>query len=668
MSDSSKTKKVKKIWPTKSQWQQILTIFNKQERIVFCILSFLAITSLSFLIITFYLDHTYVVPALSGDYSEGMIGSPRFINPIYAQANDIDRDLVEIIFSGLMKYENGELVPELAKSYEILENGSIYEFILRNDIFWHDGEPLTIDDVIFTIKTIQNPEIKSPQRVSWLGVDISQVGENKIRFTLQNSSSIFLEYCTVKIIPEHIWKSISPENFSLNNYNLKPIGSGPYQVESLRKDDQEVIKSIHLTPNKRYFEKGPNIKNVSFYFFESQEDLLKSYFTGEIKGLALSSLDDLPSFNLGLKIYSFSFPRYFALFLNQEKSKTLAEKSVREALAQSIDKKEIVEKILTGYGSIVDSPIMPNIYNAKNPENIIEFNPENAIKNLEEAGFVKNEEGYFQKTLKKSTSFQFQKNLSTGSKGNDVTELQKCLANPIVVGPDVYPEGEITGYFGAKTKQAVINFQEKYKEDILDPYNLKNGTGSVRTSTIAKLNELCCTKQEFFDLSFSLITVDQPLLVKTANLLKIQLEKIGIKITITALDIATLERDIIKKRDYEMLLFGEVLNLIPDPFPFWHSSQKKDPGLNLSLYENKEADKILEKIRQTFDSELITEQLEKLQEIIIKDNPDIFLYNPDYLYLVSPEIQGIETYTLVDPSKRLSDIENWYVKTKRVWK
>lgn len=658
----------KKVWPTKSQWQQLLTIFNKQERIVFCILSFLVATSLSFLIITFYLDNTHVVPALSGDYSEGMIGSPRFINPIYAQANDIDRDLVELIFSGLMKYENGELVPELAESYEILEDGSVYEFTLRNDVFWHDGEPLTIDDVIFTIKTIQDPEIKSPQRVSWLGVDISQVGENKIRFTLQNPSSIFLEYCTVKIIPKHIWKSVSPENFSLNNYNLKPIGSGPYRIESLREDDKEIIKSIHLTYNKKYFEEGPNIKNVSFYFFKSQEDLLKSYFTGEIKGFALSSLDDLPSFDLGLKIYSFSFPRYFALFLNQEKSKTLAEKSVREALAQGINKEEIVQEILSGYGSTVDSPIMPDIYNAKNPENVIEFNPESAIQTLEEAGFVKNEEGYFQKILKKSTSFQFKSNLSTGSKGNEVTELQKCLANPVVGGHDVYPEGEITGYFGAKTKQAVINFQEKYREDVLSPHNLKNGTGSVRSSTRAKLNELCNTKQEFFDLSFSLITVDQSLLVKTANLLKTQLEKIGIKITITALDIATLERDIIKKRDYEMLLFGEVLNLIPDPFPFWHSSQKKDPGLNLGLYENKEADKILEKIRQTFDSKTRIEQLEKLQEIIIKDNPDIFLYNPDYLYLVSPEIQGIETYTLVDPSKRFSDIENWYIKTKRIWK
>jgi len=660
--------RAKKTWPTKSQWQKLLTIFNKQERIIFYILSFLTITSLSFLVITLYLDHTDVVPALGGDYSEGIIGLPRFINPIYAQANDVDRDLVEIIFSGLMKYENGELVPELTESYEILEGGSIYEFTIRDDVFWHDGEPLTVDDVIFTIKTIQDPEIKSPQRVSWLGVDANKIGENKIRFTLQNPSSIFLEYCTVKIIPEHIWGSISPENFSLNNYNLKPIGSGPYQIEFLREDDQEIIKSIHLTHNENYFGLGPNIKNLSFYFFESQEDLLKSYFTGEIKSFALSSLNDLPSLDLGLKIYSFSFPRYFALFLNQEKSKTLAEKQVREALARGIDKEEIVREILAGYGDVVDSPIMPNLYNAKNSENIIEFDLEGAIKILEEEGFIKNEEGYFQRTLRKATSFQFQKNLSVSSQGNDVTELQKCLANPMAGGADVYPEGEITGYFGSKTKQAVINFQEKYKEDILDPYGLKSGTGSVRKSTMAKLNELCQTKEEFLDLSFSLVTVDQPLLIKTANLLKTQLEKIGVKITIETLDIATLERDVIKKRNYEMLLFGEVLSLIPDPFPFWHSSQKNDPGLNISLYENKEADKILEQVRQTFDDEPRIEQLEELQEIIIKDNPSIFLYNPDYLYLVSPEIRGVETHTLVDPSKRLGDIEDWYIKTKRIWK
>jgi len=221
-------------YPSKAQWMQLFNILSKKERILFSVLLILAITSFSFLLTAFYLNHTKSEPTIGGYYSEAIVGSPRFINPIYAQANDADRDLVEIIFSGLMTYDsNGKLVPQLAKEYSILEDGKVYQFVLKDNILWHDKKPLTVDDVIFTIKTIQNPDFKSPLRVSWSGIEIERVSDNTIRFVLQKPSSIFLEYCTFKIIPEHIWKSITPENFPLSTNNLKPIGSGPYKFESL---------------------------------------------------------------------------------------------------------------------------------------------------------------------------------------------------------------------------------------------------------------------------------------------------------------------------------------------------------------------------------------------------------------------------------------------------
>lgn len=658
-------KKSLKDYPSRTQWKQFFKVLNKKEKTTFSVFLILAIISFSFLTINFYIQHTKVQPALKGSYSEGLIGQPRFLNPIYAQTNDVDRDLVELLFSGLMKHApNGELVPQLAKEYQILEDGKVYEFTLKDNLVWHDKKPFTVDDVIFTIETIQNPDFKSPLRVSWSGIEVDKVSDTILRFKLQKPSSIFLEYCTVKIMPEHIWNSISPENFQLSTYNFKPVGSGPYKLESLEQDSEGKIKLLNLARNPFYFEEGPYIPKITFYFFNNEKDLLKAYLSGKIKGFALSSPQNLPKFNLGLKMYSFSLPRYFALFLNPENSKPLSEDVIKKALNYGIDKQAIIQELLLGYGKIVHSPVMPQIYNLKEPSETYQFNQEKAKQILDEAGFKENEDGYRSKYIKKATSFQFKSNLQLKSSGNEVTELQKCLAQ----FPDVYPEGDITGYFGSLTKAAVIRFQEKYADEVLAPYDLTQGTGQVKTSTRAKLNELCNTKEETLELKFSLATVDQPLLFQTASLLKNQLKELGIEINIETFDLSTLQQEIIKKREYEILLFGEVLGSIPDPFPFWHSSQKKDPGLNLSLYENKEADKLLEEIRESFDEETTKEKLEQFQDILIQDSPVVFLYNPDYLYLVSSEIKGISEEMITDPSKRLSNMENWYIKTKRVLK
>lgn len=235
--------------------------------------------------------------------------------------------------------------------------------------------------------------------------------------------------------------------------------------------------------------------------------------------------------------------------------------------------------------------------------------------------------------------------------------------------PEIYPEGEVTGYFGNKTKEAVVKFQEKYKEEILQPSGLQSGTGEVLKSTQKKLNELCAApSEEKLPLSFTLTTVNQPVLVNVASLLKEQWKSVGINVEIKAVDILTLGQEVIRTRDYEMFLFGEVLNAVPDLFPFWHSSQIKDPGLNLAGYENKECDKLLEEARGSLDEKERGNALEKFQNILIEDAPTVFLYGPDYLYLVSKEIKGINAKVITDSSKRFAGIEEWYIKTRRAWK
>ena len=653
-------------WPSRLQWRQFSKVLNKKEKIIFSLFVFLAFFSGLYLFLNFYFENTEIKPAKGGAYTEGVIGSPRFINPIYSATSDVDRDLTELIYSGLMKYnEQGEIVPDLAEKYEILEQGKIYEFYLKENLVWSDKEPLTAEDIIFTIETIQNPSFKSPIRASWLGVEVEKISKQKIRFELKNPSVVFLENCTLKILPKHIWQDVSVQNFPLSIYNLKPIGSGLYKLKGLTQDAQGNIKSLTLLANPNYWGTHPNITTITFLFFDEETDLIKSYQKGEIKGFSLTASANFSNFIDSTNFYSLSLPRYFAIFFNPESSEILAEKEVREALNYGTNKQEIIDKILSGKAKIVNSPILPEIYNFEQSSEICQFNLEKANQLLEDAGFIKGENGLRSKIVKKTPSFQFKSSLTVGSQGKEVEELQKCLSKD----PEVYPEAVVSGYFGSKTKAAVIKFQEKYKEDVLEPYQLLKGTGDVKTSTRAKLNEICFSvSEENFPLSFSLITVDQPTLKEIALLLKQQWELLGVELEIKTLDISTLGKEVIRGRDYEMLLFGEILGAIPDPFPFWHSSQVKDPGLNLAQYENTECDKLLEKNRETLIYQERKDALEEFQDLLIADSPAVFLYNPDYLYFISKEIKGVEAEIIIDSSKRFSGIENWYFKTKRGWK
>ncbi len=663
-----------KKWPVKSQWKYFFRVFSKKEKIFFLIFFILAFCSFIFLTNNFYLKNTEVKAASGGTYKEGVIGQPRFINPIYANS-DIDRDLVQLIFSGLMKYdENMEIVPDLAEKYEVSPDGKDYIFSLRKNILWQDKQPIEADDIIFTIKTIQNADTKSPLRANWVGVEIEKIDDRTIKFKLQKPYSAFLENCVLKILPKHIWKDIPAKNLPLeNDYNLNPVGSGLYKLKELKRDSSGNVKSILLSQNKLYFGKKPNISKIEFLFFNNEEELSKAAKYEKIEGLSLNSLNQLGD---GWQNYSLSFPRYFAVFFNQSKSKVLAEKNVRLALNYATDKKEIAKKVLGLQENspnidkaISQSPVLPKVYGFNPPSKIYGFDLQNAKEILEKAGFKENENSLREKHIQKERTFTFKKRLQKDSQGEEVKELQKCLANPALAGPEIYPFGEATGYFGEKTKQAVINFQEKYKKDILDPWNFTNGTGIVGKTTQEKLNEICFpAPEETLPLKFSLITVDQPQLLKVAEILKEQWKTAGVEVEIKKFPLSQLEQDFIKPRNYESLLLGEVLGAIPDPLPFWHSSQKNDPGLNLSLYENEKADELLEKNREASDPKTRREKLELFQNMVIEDAPAIFLYSPDYIYTISKEVKGVEVRKIVEPSNRFSGIENWYLKTKRQWK
>src|SRR3989338_6242127 len=213
-----------------NKFRLIPKVLSRKER--YFILAFILIILGSLVSIPFtsFYHFTTGVADDGGSFVEGVVGEPRLINPLLSQTNDADRDLTTLIYSGLMKYnEEGKPVPDLAKSYEVSSDGLNYTIYLRDNAFWHDGVPVTAEDVVFTIQTAQNPDYGSLQRVNWQGVEIEKVNDVTIIFKLKERYAQFINNFTIRILPGHVWRDVKPVNFGLSDMNLKPIGSGPYK-------------------------------------------------------------------------------------------------------------------------------------------------------------------------------------------------------------------------------------------------------------------------------------------------------------------------------------------------------------------------------------------------------------------------------------------------------
>jgi peptide/nickel transport system substrate-binding protein len=169
-------------------------------------------------------------------------------------------------------------------------------------------------------------------------------------------------------------------------------------------------------------------------------------------------------------------------------------------------------------------------------------------------------------------------------------------------------------------------------------------------------------------LEIELSTTEWDELQQTAEIIRNEWEKIGARVSVNVLGISDIQQNYIRPREYDALLFGQILGADPDPYSFWHSSQKKDPGLNLSLFGDNKSDELIESGRTEFNQEKRAGIYREFQEILAKEVPAVFLYSPSYLYPVNKKVEGIGIDNLVSPPERFSDVNLWHIKTKRVWK
>lgn len=547
---------------------QVYKNFTKTERYIFWGSLLVLIASGTLWGLLILQTTTIEVPVESGVYREGIIGQPVAVNPIIAGITDADRDLIELLFASLT---------DLAESYTSSPDGQIWNVILKPDLRWSDGKPLTSDDAIFTIDTIQNPASRSPLFLTWQGIIAERISEREIEFTLRNPYAFFLDNLkNLKIIPKHIFGNIPVENFRLSEFNLEPVGSGPYQLVSSEKRKDGFITRYRLRANEYFAKQKPFVRTIEILFFPSTTELINGFNRKDIDGFGGLNPKHIANLRLAHKIIEKMMPQYYAVFFNKNTKTSLADPAVLRALEFATDKRALTETIFDGKALIVNSPIPSMI-----------------------AGYDR-------------------------------------LADP-------------GNEFSIEKANALLDGAK---------WILNEKTG-IREKKIGKQTEV---------LEYSIVVPQISFLVDTANALKESWKQIGVNLNPIALSPADVANEIIKTRNYQMIIFGNVLRNNPDIFSFWHSSERFYPGLNLSLYENKKVDTLLESIRKNLDNDSRLEDLSRLQKLITEDRPAIFLYSPLYLYVAPKQLGNFEESSIVTPSDRFKNINTWYLETERVFK
>ena len=328
---------------------RLVQALSKREQLILAGASLIFLASLVTLGILYFQTKTYLVAAEGGHFREGSVGQPVFINPALP-STEVDRDLSHIIFSS---------VNEIAEKIEPSENNTVWSVRLKEDIFWHDGERLTADDIIFTLEVIQDSEAGSPLLPSFQGVAAERVSELEVKFVLQGSYAFFGEdhLKNLRIIPKHIFADIPVQNFKLSAQGLRPIGSGPYEVVAHEKDTDGIITKIKLRANKNYFGEKPKINNVTFNFYRNEDELIRAYNLGQIDGFGLTTAEPVADkVKIRHRTYSLRAPRYYAIFINQTLApEALKKLRVREALSATVDRGRLTQ-IFGGYTTPLYGP------------------------------------------------------------------------------------------------------------------------------------------------------------------------------------------------------------------------------------------------------------------------------------------------------------------------
>ncbi len=367
---------------------------SRSGRRIFLILLILGVLGFTGLWSLVPQDPDEIEPDFGGDYVEGIAGVPARVNPFFAGENTVDATLASLVFAGLTRLdESGVPFPDLAETWTISPDGTLYTFSLRPGLLWQDGVPLTAEDIIFTYELLQSPDLRNPP-------ELRDVLESAV-FSLVNSTTITVElpqpyaplpaYLTLGILPAHLLASTAPQALYDSPFNRRPVGSGAYRIEALALDHAELVA------NPGYHFQQAFIQRLGLRFYPDDGALFDALMRDEISGALFNSgLGPSDLFELQrreeLRVSELDKGEVTYVYLNLDRP-LFDDLRVRQALLYAIDRDVLIRDVLRGQASRADSPIAPGSW-AYSPS-LTRYNPDSELANLllDESGWLRAEDG-----------------------------------------------------------------------------------------------------------------------------------------------------------------------------------------------------------------------------------------------------------------------------------
>ena len=332
--------------------------------------------------------------APGGIYTEALIGSMGRLNPMLDWNNPADRDINRLIFSGLMRFDSHGLPqPDIAEGTGTSPDGTLYNFSIRKNALWHDGQPVTSDDVIFTIELIRSAGSLFPQDIKdlWSQIEIKKIDDKTLQFKLPEPFAPFLDYATFGVLPRHLLESVPADQIANAEFNLQPVGTGPYKFDHLMTSGGQ-ITGVVLVVNEDYYLPGPYIEQIVFRYYANSASALAAYQQGEVLGVSQLTVDVLQEALMepSLSVYTSRLPQMGLVFLNLNNPSVLFLQSekIRHALLLGINRRQIVSHIMQGQAIIADGPILQGSWAYYDEIEHFDYDPDAAAALLKDEGFV----------------------------------------------------------------------------------------------------------------------------------------------------------------------------------------------------------------------------------------------------------------------------------------